>query len=230
MPPRSSPCVYPGVPCIAAIFVLLGGAAGAGGRLPRTMADDEDDALPVFGAPGALLLPVSGDADGGGVDPVELLGAGDGGLGWSEQAPPLPLTATPNREDNGPKEEVEVDDDGSADSSGSEDGGEAPARPRSARRSSSGRGTKKRPRKAGGSGSGGGGGSRARSAKARRVSSKSRRGEEAASDSDADYDDDTVYCLCRQPENGRPMVGCDGCDDWCVIVLRARVPRAVRWI
>ena len=32
---------------------------------------------------------------------------------------------------------------------------------------------------------------------------------------DADMDDDNLYCICRKPDNGTFMVGCDGnCDDW----------------
>ena len=27
-------------------------------------------------------------------------------------------------------------------------------------------------------------------------------------------DEDEVYCICRRPDTGKWMIGCDGCDDW----------------
>ena len=30
----------------------------------------------------------------------------------------------------------------------------------------------------------------------------------------SDVDDSTVYCLCREPWQGRFMIQCDGCDEW----------------
>lgn len=39
-------------------------------------------------------------------------------------------------------------------------------------------------------------------------------GDEGADDDERDADDD-VYCICRKPDNGTFMIGCDGtCDDW----------------
>ncbi|EDQ91504.1 uncharacterized protein MONBRDRAFT_3799, partial [Monosiga brevicollis MX1] len=27
-------------------------------------------------------------------------------------------------------------------------------------------------------------------------------------------DDDTPYCICRGPDDGRYMIACDSCDEW----------------
>lgn len=34
--------------------------------------------------------------------------------------------------------------------------------------------------------------------------------------SEADEDDEGVYCLCRKGDDGKPMVLCGACNDWCV--------------
>ncbi|CAD0096434.1 unnamed protein product [Aureobasidium mustum] len=39
-------------------------------------------------------------------------------------------------------------------------------------------------------------------------------GEEEEGDGDGNISDTDLYCICRKPDTGTFMIGCDGCDDW----------------
>ena len=47
-------------------------------------------------------------------------------------------------------------------------------------------------------------------------------------------DDDEQYCICRGPDNGTPMVRCDGCDEWfhytCLKLKKKDMAKKDHWV
>jgi hypothetical protein len=42
-------------------------------------------------------------------------------------------------------------------------------------------------------------------------------------------EDDNLYCICLERDDGRPLIQCEGCQNWCAF-MRSRYTRPSRLI